>query len=95
MITEEQVRNALEKVKDPHVPVPLSSMGMLRDIKVTGNLVSIEVCIPCMGCPGTSGLLQDIQECVMEIPGVAHVDVRLVEAQEDRVRFSEDLLFED
>lgn len=77
MITEQQIRQSLEQVNDPHVPVSISSMGMLRDITVDNNNVHVEVCIPCMGCPGTGGLVQDIRDCLSAIPGIGTVDVEL------------------
>lgn len=74
--SKEDIVNALEGVHDPHVPVSLRRMGMLRDIKISENgLVSVQVCIPCMGCPGAGMLRENVREAVQSIPGVTEVVV--------------------
>lgn len=67
MITLEQVQEKLQDVHDPHVPVPIADMGMLRDIDIDGNSIRVEICIPCMACPGTGKLVEDITECLNEL----------------------------
>lgn len=69
---------ALEAVNDPHVPVSLRRMGMLRDVDVgEDGVVTIQLCIPCLGCPGVSMLHAQVREAVMKLPGVT--DVRMAE----------------
>lgn len=77
MVTEAAVRQALRGVNDPHVPVSLERMGMLRGIEVSdaGN-VTVELGIPCLACPGVSMLKEEITRAVMAIPGARSVDVR-------------------
>lgn len=67
MITEHQVREKLQTVHDPHVPVPIADMGMLRDIDIAGNSIRVEICVPCMACPGTDKLVEDITESLSEL----------------------------
>ena len=56
---------ALEAVHDPHVPVSLRRMGMLREIDVSQDgVVNVQVCIPCMGCPGVGMLRENVREAV-------------------------------
>ncbi|MEK9644472.1 MAG: metal-sulfur cluster assembly factor [Alphaproteobacteria bacterium] len=70
------VVEALEAVNDPHVPVSLRRMGMLREIEIREDgVVSVQVCIPCMGCPGAGMLRESVREAVMKVPGVADVVV--------------------
>lgn len=74
--SREQVTEALEAVHDPHVPVSLRRMGMLREIEVSENgLVSVQVCIPCMACPGAGMLREAIRTSVMALEGVTDVVV--------------------
>ena len=43
-----EIMQALESVHDPHVPVSLHRMGMLREIEISEDgVVNIQVCIPC------------------------------------------------
>ena len=74
--TREDVAAALEAVNDPHVPASLRRMGMLREIEISDEgVVTVQLCIPCMGCPGT-GLLRDaVRDAVMSLDGVTGVTV--------------------
>jgi metal-sulfur cluster biosynthetic enzyme len=74
--TAAEIRDALEAVHDPHVPVSLRRMGMLRDIDVEADgTVRVQVCIPCMACPGAPMLRDGIRQAVMAVPGVKDVVV--------------------
>ena len=74
--SREDVVEALESVNDPHVPVSLRRMGMLRDIEIADDgTVKVQVCIPCMGCPGAGMLRESVREAVMALPGVTAVQV--------------------
>lgn len=74
--SREDVIEALEAVHDPHVPVSLRRMGMLRDIEIGDDgVVRVQVCIPCMGCPGAGMLRESVRDAVMALPGVTEVAV--------------------
>jgi ATP-binding protein involved in chromosome partitioning len=71
-----EVRRALEDVKDPHIPVSLERMGMLRDVSVdTDGHVSVELAIPCLACPGVSLLKDDIVRAVGGVRGTTGVTI--------------------
>ena len=74
--SRENVEKALEAVHDPHVPVSLRRMGMLREIEIgEDGTVTVQVCIPCMGCPGVGMLRENVREAVLAVPGVKQVNV--------------------
>ena len=74
--SKKDIMQALEAVHDPHVPVSLRRMGMLREINITQDgIVNVQVCIPCMGCPGVGMLRENIREAVITLPGVTDVIV--------------------
>ena len=74
--SKEAVEKALEAVHDPHVPVSLRRMGMLREIEIgEDGTVTVQVCIPCMGCPGVGMLRENVREAVLAVPGVTQVNV--------------------
>jgi len=75
-VTEQEVRHALTAVNDPHIPVSLERMGMLRDIDIDADgTVRVQVCIPCSGCPGASMIRDGVREAVGALPGVTKVVV--------------------
>ena len=76
MPSKEDIMQALEAVHDPHVPVSLRRMGMLREINITQDgIVNVQICIPCMGCPGVGMLRESIRDAVITLPGVTDVIV--------------------
>ena len=76
MPSKEDIMQALEAVHDPHVPVSLRRMGMLREINITQDgIVNVQICIPCMGCPGVGMLRENIRDAVITLPGVTDVIV--------------------
>jgi ATP-binding protein involved in chromosome partitioning len=77
VVTEEAVREALSHVNDPHVPVSLERMAMLRGIEITAaGEVTVELGIPCLACPGVSMLKEQISRAVLAIPGTSAIHVK-------------------
>jgi ATP-binding protein involved in chromosome partitioning len=75
-LTEGAVRSALEAVNDPHVPVSLRRMGMLREIEIAADgTVRVQLCVPCLGCPGLGMLHDRVVEAVSALPGVRRVEI--------------------
>ena len=76
MIDEEGVREALGRVNDPHIPIGIDRLGMVRGVDVTpGGSVVVQLGIPCLGCPGVSMLKQAVCDAVAAVPGVTAVRV--------------------
>ena len=76
MPSREQLMAALETVNDPHVPVSLRRMGMLRAVSCDETGVArVQVCIPCLACPGAAMLRERIEAAVGALPGVSRVVV--------------------
>jgi len=70
----ERVIAALEAVNDPHVPASLRAMGMLNAVVVDDNgLARVQICIPCMACPGMALLRDAIGAAVRGVPGIRDV----------------------
>ncbi len=67
---------ALEAVNDPHVPVSLRRMGMLREVSCdAAGTARVQVAIPCLACPGAAMLRERIEAAVGALPGVSKVIV--------------------
>lgn len=74
-VDHQAVMASLEQINDPHVPVSLRRMGMLKDVAIEGHAVTVHVAIPCLGCPAVQMLRDQIQEAVGALEGVAEVRV--------------------
>ena len=72
----EAVRAALAEVIDPELGTDIVELGMVRDIAVKGEAVSIEVALTVASCPLRDQLRTDIERQVRLIAGVGQVEVR-------------------
>jgi metal-sulfur cluster biosynthetic enzyme len=76
VVSEQEVREALLAVNDPHIPVSIESMGMLRGVQISETgVVDVELAIPCLACPGVSMLKQSIRDAVGGLDGVTNVNI--------------------
>jgi ATP-binding protein involved in chromosome partitioning len=51
VITPEAARAALRGVLDPEIGRPIEDIGMLKDVRVDGSRVTVDVLITIEGCP--------------------------------------------
>lgn len=78
MIAEEQVWQALEKVKDPEIPVvSVVEMGIVRDVAVEGKAVTVTMTPTFSGCPALEVMAREIESAVRAL-GAAPVTVETV-----------------
>ncbi|HEY4936172.1 MAG TPA: iron-sulfur cluster assembly protein, partial [Puia sp.] len=51
-MNKEQIISILSEVKDPEIPVlSICDLGILRDVEVTGEKISIQITPTYSGCP--------------------------------------------
>ena len=75
-VREALVREALGRVNDPHIPIGIDRLAMVRGLDVAGDgSVVVQLGIPCLGCPGVSMLKQAVRDAVTAVPGVTAVRV--------------------
>jgi ATP-binding protein involved in chromosome partitioning len=67
MPTTEQVRQALRQVLDPDVHKPIEDLGMLEDISVTPNVITVSVLLTIAGCPLKDRIHDDVTNAVRPI----------------------------
>ena len=77
MVTESEVRAALRTVMDPEIGRPIEDIGMLRDIGIDGDAVTVHVLITIEGCPLKDRITQDVTAAVRPLEGVGSVHVEL------------------
>ncbi|MDT8304994.1 MAG: 1,2-phenylacetyl-CoA epoxidase subunit PaaD [Anaerolineae bacterium] len=77
-LTEITVWQALESVKDPEIPVvSVVEMGIVRDVTVDGDRVSVKMTPTFSGCPALDVMREQIAACVRDL-GAAEVTVETV-----------------
>ena len=74
-ITESAVRSALSRVEDPEIGKPLTELGMVKSIDITGQDVDVVLYLTIAGCPMKSTITSNTQAAVEEIEGVGAVTV--------------------
>jgi metal-sulfur cluster biosynthetic enzyme len=77
-VTEDQVRLALRKVKDPELNLNIIDLGLVYGIRVDGNRVAIDMTLTSPACPAGPQIMTDAERVVKGMPGVGEVAVNLV-----------------
>lgn len=75
MISESDVRAALARVDDPEIGKPITELGMVKSVAVTGSDVSVEIYLTIAGCPMKTTIVANAEAAIKEIPGVGAVSV--------------------
>ncbi|MEN9327388.1 MAG: hypothetical protein RI947_196 [Candidatus Parcubacteria bacterium] len=78
-ITEEQVRKQLENVLDPELNISIVDLGLVYNIAIGDNKVSITMTLTTIGCPLFSQIEQEVKNSLQEL-GIDNdkVDLQLV-----------------
>jgi metal-sulfur cluster biosynthetic enzyme len=77
-ITEDQVKLALRRVKDPELNLNILDLGLVYEIRVEGRDVDIDMSLTSPGCPSGPEIMSDAEEQMRAIPGVGTTTVHLV-----------------
>ena len=77
-LSADQVKLALRRVKDPELNLNILDLGLIYDIAVTGNDVSIDMSLTSPGCPSGPEIMGDAERQLKQIDGVGAVSVNLV-----------------
>jgi ring-1,2-phenylacetyl-CoA epoxidase subunit PaaD len=76
VVTAEQVWAALEEVPDPEIPViSLVDLGVVRDVRVDGDRVRVELTPTFLGCPALEVMRRALAEKVASLGAEPEVDV--------------------
>ena len=77
-ITEDQVKLALRRVKDPELNLNILDLGLIYAINVEGNDVSIDMSLTSPGCPSGPEIMSEAEQQLKAMPGVGAVAMNLV-----------------
>jgi ring-1,2-phenylacetyl-CoA epoxidase subunit PaaD len=67
-----ELRNLLEQIKDPEIPViSISDLGVLRDVRLEGETVVVVITPTYSGCPAMKAIRSDIEKLVAGETGLA------------------------
>lgn|SRR5690606_28173882 len=77
-VTEEAVKKALEKVKDPELGFDIVSLGLVYGVTVDDDRVKIEMTLTTPACAAGPFIVEQVKDTVRALEGVSEVDVNLV-----------------
>jgi metal-sulfur cluster biosynthetic enzyme len=77
-ISEDQVKLALRRVKDPELNLNILDLGLIYAIKVEGNDVSVDMSLTSPGCPSGPEIMSEAEGQLKSLPGVGAVAMNLV-----------------
>ncbi|HVV35480.1 MAG TPA: P-loop NTPase [Acidimicrobiales bacterium] len=85
-VTDEQVRGALAGVIDPELGDSVLDLGMVKDIAIDGEHVTVTVALTTAGCPLRAQFMKDVRARVGGLVGVSKVDVKFGEMTAEQKR---------
>jgi len=77
-LSEDQVKLALRRVKDPELNLNILDLGLVYGIRVEGSVVAIDMTLTSPGCPSGAEIMSDADRHLRALPGVTDVSVNLV-----------------
>ena len=93
VVSEDQVKLALRRVKDPDLNLNILDLGLVYNIAVKGTTVKVDMTLTSPGCPSGPEIMGNAEEEIKALPGVETVEMNLVwmpfwtpERMEPRVR---------
>ena len=76
-IDSEAVLEALRQCYDPEIPVNVVDLGLIYQIRIEGDAVSVLMTLTAIGCPVAPEVMAEVQGRVKEVEGVTSCEVDL------------------
>jgi metal-sulfur cluster biosynthetic enzyme len=77
-ISEDQVRLALRRVKDPELNLNILDLGLIYAIRVEGADVAVDMSLTSPGCPSGPEIMTEAEQQLKALPGIGTVAMNLV-----------------
>jgi len=72
---ETEVRDALKEVIDPEVGIDIVDLGLIKEIRVHGNSVQIDMILTSKACPLVDHLSEQMKRKVLGVCGIEKVEI--------------------
>lgn len=77
-VSEDLVKLALRKVKDPELNLNILDLGLIYGIRVDADVVNVDMTLTSPGCPSGPEIMKGAEDAIKQIPGVREAQVNLV-----------------
>ena len=78
MDLKEKVIAEIKKIYDPEIPVNIYELGLIYDISIKDNDVSVKMTLTTPNCPVAESLPKEVKDSILDIKEVKKVDLDLV-----------------
>ena len=78
MPTVEEVKVALEEVKDPELDLDIVNLGLIYDVEVDGVRVDVEMTFTSPMCPAGPAIVKDATAAIEALDGVDEAKIEIV-----------------
>lgn len=78
MPTHDAIYEALARVYDPELALPITDLGLIYDVQIDGGRVHVKMTLTTMGCPLAGALTENTRRALLETDGVEDANVELV-----------------
>jgi metal-sulfur cluster biosynthetic enzyme len=75
MPSRTDVERALAEVLDPEYPVSLTDLGLIRELEIADETVTVAISYCSLGCPCIDLIEQDVRDRLLQLDGVERVDI--------------------
>ncbi|MBN1640970.1 MAG: Mrp/NBP35 family ATP-binding protein [Anaerolineae bacterium] len=83
MVTVQQVTDALRNVMDPELGKNIVELGMVRDVAITGHVVSFTFALTTLACPLRGKMVEEAKAEIAKLDERLELDVQLAEMTEE------------
>ena len=77
-VSEDQVKLALRRVKDPELNLNIVDLGLIYGIRVDGRTASVDMTLTSPACPSGPEIVEGVEREVREIEGIDEVQTNIV-----------------
>ena len=77
-ITQDQVIDILRTCYDPEIPLNIYDLGLIYDIEINEDMVSVTMTLTAPGCPMAGTVGPEVENRILEIEGVNDSQVDIV-----------------
>ena len=81
-ISEENVRKVMAQIKHPAIDRTLIDLGMIKDITIEGNKVTVTLTVPFPGIPIKDLLVNSVREPIEKLGAKVEVKLAVMNQQE-------------
>ena len=78
MELKEKIIKEIKKIYDPEIPVNIYELGLIYDVSIKDNDVSVKMTLTTPNCPVAESLPKEVKDSILEIKEVKKVDLDLV-----------------